>query len=81
MMILQPIIEALGSFIFAATPDLLMKFDKKIKNPVLIESFKELYAKQPLVYRNLENCIFNTNYDTGQTTGNAARDVATGPKK
>jgi hypothetical protein len=54
----QPIIEALGSFILAATPNVLIKSGEKIKNPLLIDSFRALYAKQPLVYHHLENNLF-----------------------
>ncbi len=56
---IQPAIEALGSFIFAITPNVLIQSGEKISNPELIELFKELYAKQPLVYQNLENYLFN----------------------
>ena len=59
----QPIIEALGSFIFAVTPDVLIKSGEKIKDPELINSFRELYAKQPLIYKNLEHNLFNKNDD------------------
>lgn len=59
----QPIIEALGSFIFAVTPDVLIKSGEKIKDPELINSFRELYEKQPLIYKNLEHNLFNKNDD------------------
>ena len=54
----QPIIEALGSYIFAVTPEILIKFGGKITDPALIESFKALYAKQPLIYQNLKHNLF-----------------------
>jgi hypothetical protein len=52
---LYPIIEALGSYIWAQTPAVLLKLDTTIDDPKIIASIKELYAKQPLVYQNLEN--------------------------
>jgi len=52
---LYPIIEALGSYIWAQTPAVLLKLDTTIDDPKVIASIKELYVKQPLVYQNLEN--------------------------
>ena len=57
---LQPFIEALGSYIWAKTPIILLKLNQIIDDPKLINDFKKLYAKQPLFYQNLEN-IFQTN--------------------
>ena len=50
---LYPIIEALGSYIWAQTPSVLLKLDTIIYDPKIITSYKELFAKQPLVYQNL----------------------------
>lgn len=58
---LYPIIEALGSYIWAQTPSVLLKLDTIIYDPKIITSFKELFAKQPLVYQNLES-LFKENF-------------------
>ncbi len=52
---LQPCIEALGSYIWAQTPIILFKLDKKIDDPQLLPAFVELYKKQPLFYQNLSS--------------------------
>jgi hypothetical protein len=51
----QPVIEALGSYIYAQTPEVLFKLNRAVDDPKLIESFKELYSKQPFIYQDLEN--------------------------
>jgi 3-dehydroquinate dehydratase len=47
---LQPIIEALGSYIWAYTPTVLLEMHLKIDDPEIKRLFKELYKKHPLIY-------------------------------
>jgi hypothetical protein len=47
---LQPIIEALGSYIWAYTPTALLKMHFQINDPKFKSLFKELYKKHPLIY-------------------------------
>ena len=67
---IKAVIEALGSYIFAKTPDVLLTLNKTIDNPdlTLMSSFKELYAKQPLVYHNLETLF---HHDAVEITGSS----------
>jgi hypothetical protein len=56
---LQPTFEALGSFIFAATPEVLIKLGGKINSPALIAPIERLYKAHPLVYSNLQSIIIH----------------------
>jgi hypothetical protein len=50
---LQPIIEGLGSYLWAATPAVLSKMNIQIKDEKIKESLKDLYSKNPLIYKSL----------------------------
>lgn len=56
---IQPFIEALGSYIFAQTPNVLISLGKKISDPEIKEAFKRLYESQPLIYHKLKDDLFN----------------------
>lgn len=47
---LQPMIEGLGSYIWAYTPKVLLHMNLKIDNPKIKGLFQELYKKHPLIY-------------------------------
>jgi hypothetical protein len=64
------LIKELGSFIFAATPNILMESGEKVEDLKLLEDFKELYATQPLIYQNLEYIFLNQSHDI-DVLGNA----------
>ena len=53
------IVEALGSFVWAATPNLLLTINKQVNNSEAIKMAEELYKKQPLVYKEIEK-LFDT---------------------
>lgn len=49
----QPILEGLGSYLWAATPHVLRELHATITEPTARKELEELYAKNPLLY----NCI------------------------
>ena len=51
---LHALIGALGSQIWAKTPEVIAKVHIKTRDQKLIKAFKELYLKQPLIYKNVE---------------------------
>lgn len=59
----QSAIESLGSYIYAATPDILFRAEEKICSSELIGSLSTLYSKQPLIYHNLEHIFKNCSSD------------------
>lgn len=48
------ILQALGSRIWATTPEVLDAIGIEISNPALREEYMTLYKKQPLIYNNFE---------------------------
>jgi hypothetical protein len=54
---IQPLIEGLGTFIWAKTPAVINKLGQKISDPTLVISLKELYEKQPLMWQEIEESI------------------------
>ncbi len=50
---IQPIIEGLGSYLFAALPTVLSKMNLQISDQNINKEFKELYSKNPLFYKNI----------------------------
>jgi hypothetical protein len=59
---IQTPVEALGTFIYAKTPEALMKLSEKITDPELISKLTELYKAQPLIYQSLST-IFAPDID------------------
>ncbi len=50
---IQPILEGFGTYIFAALPTILSNMNININDPLVNNVFKELYSKNPLIYRSL----------------------------
>lgn len=59
---MKPLLEGLGSYLWAASPSVLAKLDLSEKAEKTKEAFHELYAKNPLLYRLLPPIL-----RTGQT--------------
>jgi len=57
---IQALVGALGSQIWAKTPDVIAKTKIKTRDEEVIKAFKELYLKQPLIYKNVE-ALFTPN--------------------
>lgn len=49
------IVQALGSRIWAATPEVIDAIGLDMSDPKLKANYLEIYKKQPLIYKNLEN--------------------------
>ena len=54
---IQELVGALGSQIWAETPDVLAKTKLTTTDPKLLKAFLELYSKQPLIYKNVESLL------------------------
>ncbi|MGI9215168.1 MAG: hypothetical protein ACR2HS_05970 [Gammaproteobacteria bacterium] len=51
------LVQALGSRIWAATPEVINTIGLDLSSPKLRAEYLELYKKQPLIYQNLDNTI------------------------
>ena len=49
------ILEGLGSYIWAKTPSVISHFEKFKADEELLQAFKKLYGKNPLMYSDIEN--------------------------
>lgn len=54
---LQPLIEGLGTYIWAATPAVLADMDFKSSSPTIQADLHDLYAKNPLMYSTLPTAL------------------------
>jgi hypothetical protein len=45
----------LGSYIWAKTPSVISKFGRTAANDELLQKFKKLYGKNPLMYSDIES--------------------------
>ncbi len=50
---MKPLIEGLGSYLWATTPPLLAQLGLEERDPHIIAELKELYNKNPLMYKEL----------------------------
>lgn len=57
---IQPIIEGLGSYIWAVSPIVISKLRLKIDNKKIKDSFDKLYLKQPLIYKIVPQILNNS---------------------
>ena len=59
---IKPLLEALGSYIWAQTPEVLKKLTTILNKPVVNNELRALYAKNPLLYKQLpeSSCQANT---------------------
>lgn len=47
----KKLLEGLGSFIFAQTPNVLVSFNETISDPAIIDTFNQIFSSQPLIYQ------------------------------
>lgn len=61
---LQAAIGALGSYIYAQTPNMLISYGEPITDRSIIDSFKEIYKSQPLIFNNaIASQLFLNSFD------------------
>jgi len=60
---IKSILEGLGSYIWAALPNVLSSLKLKITDNTIKEEFRELYSGNPLIYENLPENLKAMNYD------------------